>query len=118
MEAEKQRVEKARAALTDLHLKVWEYFKNAGRGRHNAIKKEQLACMFNCSERQIRKIIHDLRAAYRPIGAVSDGAGYFIPANSVEARHVRDEILKRARVTEMTARPFEILAERYKARGM
>lgn len=118
MDAEQKRVEKARAALTDLHLEVWEYFKNNGIGRENAISKKHLTYRFNCSERKIRQIIHELRAAHRPIGAVSDGAGYFIPANSVEARHVRDEILKRARVTEMTAKPFEILAERYKARGM
>lgn len=118
MEAEQQRIEKARAELSTLHIAVWQYFRANGIGRDNAISKKDLTHRFNCSERKIRQIIHELRAAHRPIGAVSDGAGYFIPANSVEARHVRDEILKRARVTEMTARPFEIMTKRYKERGL
>lgn len=118
MEAEKQRVEKARAELTDLHIEVWNYFKIFGKGRANAIPKKNLMIKFNCSDRKIRQIVGELKTANKPVGAVSNGAGYFIPANSDEALHIKNEILKRARNTAMTARTFDVLAEQYKARGM
>lgn len=75
--------------LSEAHERLWSIIPY---GKKNAMTRSHLVVMLDMSDRKVRAMIHDLRAAGKVICSDTQGKGYWKPTKRQEVQDFIDQM--------------------------